>query len=229
MLGSAVRRRRRRAAGLLATVAGAAALAGCTTHQVPPLSAAAIEAARTFKEFTVYWAGPAIGNAKVTEADSPLYFYAPVGFTMYYGNCEPRTGLHDGGCTLPLKVTTSIYSPHSDASFGSQRWVQFHGVPAVIYHGGDDIELYTDRMNVDIVADSPQRAVTAAEALRPFNRGASADFPAFPEPYYTVNPTQALLDAQAEAAATGSTSATGATSSIGPPSELEPTPSANGS
>jgi hypothetical protein len=84
-------------------------------------------------------------------------------------------------------------------------------------------------MNVDIVADSPQRAVTAAEALRPFNRGASADFPAFPEPYYTVNPTQALLDAQAEAAATGSTSATGATSSIGPPSELEPTPSANGS
>jgi hypothetical protein len=227
MIGSPARLGRRRAAALLATVVGAAALAGCTTHQVPPISAAALLTARAFKEYTVYWAGPAVGNARVTEADSPLYFYAPVGFTMYYGNCEPRGGLHDGGCTLPLKITTSIYSAHSDASFGPQRWVQFHGVPAVIYHGGHAIELYTDRMDVDIVADTPQRAVAAAEALHPFNRGASSDFPAFPQPYYTVNPTQAELDAQA--AATGPTTATGATSKLGPPSELEPTPSANGS
>ena len=191
------------------------------------MSAAAITTARAFKEFTVYWAGPEVGGAPVTEADSPLYFYAPVGFTMYYGNCEARGGLHDGGCTLPLKITTSIYSPHSDASFGPQRWVQFHGVPAVIYHGGNDIELYTDKMNVDIVADSPQRAVAAAEALRPFNRDTSPDWPAFPQPYFTPNPTQAQLNAQA--AASGPTNATGATSSIGPPSALEPTPSAPGS
>lgn len=204
----------------------AVVLAGCTTHAVPPLSPAGVATARAFKEFTVYWAGPELGGAAVTEADSPLYFDAPVGFTMYYGNCEPRGGLHDGGCTLPLKITTSIYSAHSDASFGPQRWVQFHGVPAVIYDGGDDIELYTDRMNVDIVADSAQRAVSAAEALRPFNRGSSADFPAFPQPYFTPNPTQAELNAQA--AANGATSATGATSDIGPPSALEPTPSAGG-
>lgn len=190
------------------------------------MSATAIETARAFKEFTVYWAGPAVGNARVTEADSPLYFNAPVGFTMYYGNCEPRGGLHDGGCTLPLKITTSIYSAHSDASFGNQRWVQFHGVPAVIYHGGDDIELYTDHMNVDIVADSPQRAVAAAVALHPFNRGTSTSFPAFPQPYFTVDPSQAELDAQA--ATTGPTTATGATSTVGPPSELEPAPAANG-
>jgi hypothetical protein len=226
MLGPPTRRRPWRVAALLATVAGAAALAGCSTHQVAPMSAAAIDTARTFKEYTVYWAGPVLGNARVTEADSPLYFYSPVGFTMYYGNCEPRGGLHDGGCTLPLKITTSIYSAHSDASFGPQRWVQFHGVPAVIYHGGDYIELYTDRMNVDIAADSPQRAVAAAVALHPFNRGTSSDFPAFPQPYFTVNPTQAELDAQA--AATGPTNATGATSKIGPPSALEPTPATGG-
>jgi hypothetical protein len=228
MLGSAARLRRCRAAGLLATIAGAAALAGCSTHEVAPMSAAAITTARAFKEYTVYWAGPAVGNARVTGADSPLYFYSPVGFTMYYGNCEPsgRGRLHDGGCTLPLRITTSIYSPHSDESFGPQRWVQFHGVPAVIYHGGNYIEIYTDRMNVDIAADTPQRAVAAAVALHPFNRGTSSDFPAFPQPYYTVNPTQAELDAQA--AATGPTNATGATSTIGPPSELEPTPAANG-
>src|SRR5580693_7895332 len=98
MPGCAARLRRcRAAAALLVTVAGAVAVAGCTTHQVAPMSTSAIQTARAFKEFTVYWAGPAVGNARVTEADSPLYFYAPVGFTMYYGNCEPRTGLHDGG------------------------------------------------------------------------------------------------------------------------------------
>jgi hypothetical protein len=204
-------------------VAGTAVLAGCTTHPVPALSVAAITTARAFNEYTVYWAGSEVGGAPVTEADSPLYFYAPVGFTMYYGNCEERGGLRDGGCTLPLKITTTIYSAHSDASFGPQRWVQFHGVPAVIYHGGHDIELYTDHMNVDIVADSPQRAVSAAEVLRPFNRGTNPDFPAFPQPYFTPNPTQAQLNAQA--VATGPTDATGATSTIGPPAALEPTPS----
>ncbi len=213
-----------RAIGLLATIAGAAALAGCATHPVAPMSATAITTARAFKEFTVYWAGPQVGGARVTQADSPLYFYAPVGFTLYYGNCGDRGVLHDGGCALPLKITTSIYSPHSDASFGPQRWVQFHGMPAVIYHGGRDIELYTDKMNVDIAADSAQRAVAAAVALRPFNRGTSPDFPAFPKPYFTPNPTQAQLNAQAIAG--GPTNATGATSSIGPPSALEPTPPA---
>jgi hypothetical protein len=224
MPASAARLRRCRAIGLLATVAGTAALAGCTTHQVTPMSAAAITTARSFKEYTVYWAGPEVGGAAVTQADSPLYFYAPVGFTMYYGNCEDRGVLRDGGCTLPLKITTSIYSAHSDASFGPQHWVQFHGVPAVVYHGGDDIELYTDNKNVDIVADSPQRAVAAAEALRLFNRGASAERPAFSPPYFTPNPTQADLNAQV--VASGPTDATGATSSIGPPAALEPTPSA---
>ena len=99
-------------------------------------------AAREFNSYTVYWAGLAVGNARLTEADSPLYFYnsAQIGFSMYYGNCEPRGGLRDGGCTLPLKITTSFYTAHSDASFGPQRWVHFHGVPAVIYDGGDDIE-----------------------------------------------------------------------------------------
>ena len=223
MPASAARLRRCRAIGLIATVAGTAVLAGCTTRQVPPLSDAAITAARSFKEYTVYWAGPEVGGARVTQADSPLYFYAPVGFTVYYGNCEDRGGLRDGGCTLPLKITTNIYSAHSDASFGPQRWVQFHGVPAVVYDGGDDIELYTDNKDVDIVADSPQRAVTAAEALRLFNRGASVERPAFSAPYYTPDPTQAELNAQV--VASGPTNATGATSKIGPPAALEPTPS----
>jgi hypothetical protein len=216
------RRIRTRPIALAATVAATAALAGCTTHQVPPLSAAAIAGAREFKQYTIYWAGLQVGNARLTQADSPLYFYnsAQIGFTMYYGNCEPRGGLRDGGCTLPLKITTSFYTAHSDASFGPQRWVHFHGVPAVIYDGGDDIEIYTQSKQVDIVADSPARALAAAQALTPFNRGVSVDDPAFPAPYYTPNPSEAELNAPPA----GATTATGATSNIAPPSVLEPTP-----
>jgi hypothetical protein len=216
------RRIRARQTALAGIVAATAALAGCTTHQVPPLSATAITAARGFKEFTVYWAGLRVGNAQLTEADSPLYFYnsPQIGFTMYYGNCEPRGGLRDGGCTLPLKITTAFYTAHSDASFGPQRWTYFHGVPAVIYDGGDDIEIYTQSKQVDIVADSPARALEAARALTPFNRGVSVADPAFPPPYYTPNPSEAELNAPPA----GATTATGATSAITPPAVLDPTP-----
>jgi hypothetical protein len=213
-----------RRATLTAAVAAAVVVGGCTTHQVSPISAATLAAARTFKSYTVYWAGMSVGGAPLTQADSPLSFYAAVGFTMYYGNCESRGRLHDGGCMLPAKITTSVYSPHSDAAFGPQQWIVIHGVPAVVYDGGDNIEIYTDRMDVDIVADSPARAMAAANALSPFNRAVTPYFPAFPQPYYTPNPTQAQLNAQA----TGATTAIGATSPIGPPAALEPTPAGSG-
>ena len=168
-------------------LAAAAVLAGCATHPAPPISAATIAAARTFKEYTVYWAGTEVDGIPLTQVDTPRSFYAPVGFTAYYGNCEGRGALHDEGCNLPLKISTSVYSPHSDAAFGPQHWLKLHGVPAVVYHGGDDIEIYTDRMDIDISADSPVRAQDAAKALELFNRAASPGFPAFPQPVYTPN------------------------------------------
>ncbi len=204
------RRWPRRAAAVFA-VACAAVLAGCTTHPPAPISATAIDAtAHSFKEYTVYWAGREIDGVRLTDADSPAFFYSPVGFTMYYGDCEGRGILHDGGCTFPLKITTSIYSAHSDASFGPQRWITLHGVPAVVYHGGNDIEIYTDRMDIDIVGDSPARALAAAKALAPFNRVPSTAWPAFPQPEYTPNPP--------------ATGVTGETTAIAPPPQLEPSP-----
>ena len=108
-----------------------------------------------------------MAGVPLTQADNPLYFYAAVGFTMYYGNCEGRGTLHDGGCNLPLRITTSIYETHSDVSFGPQQWVEFHGVPAVIYNGGDNIELYTDRMDVDIAADYARPCAGGGEGAAP--------------------------------------------------------------
>jgi hypothetical protein len=212
---------RRRPAAVLA-VAGAVVLAGCSTHPPQPISATALAAARSFKSYTVYWAGTAFDGLHLTDADSPFEFYAPVGFTMYYGTCEGRGILHDGGCTLPLKVTTSIYSPHSDVSFGPQQWVTLHGVPAVVYDGGHEIEIYTDKMDIDVSADSAARALAAARALVPFNRTPSPGWPAFPPPSYIPNPAPVT----AIPGSTGLTGSTGATSAITPPAELQPAPQA---
>jgi hypothetical protein len=210
----------RRRAALVALVALPVALAGCSTHEVPPITPAALASARAFNEYLDFWAGLEVDGVRLTVADTPDNFYAPVGFTVYYGNCEGRGTLRDGGCTLPLKITTTIYSPHSDASFGPQHWVEVHGVPAVVYDGGKEIEIYTDRQDIDIVADSPARAAAAAAALRPFNRTPSPGSTAFPQPLYTPNPPQVSLNG-----VSGPTGATGATTGLAPPPELEPAPS----
>jgi hypothetical protein len=93
-------------------------------------------------------------------------------------------------------------------------------VPAVVYDGGRQIEIYTDKLDIDIVADSAARALTAAEALVPFNRTPSPNWPAFPQPSYIPNPPPVT----AAPGSTGLTGSTGATSAITPPAELEPAP-----
>ena len=71
------------------------------------------------------------------------------------------------------------------------------------------------------VIEAARRALAAVAALEPFNRTPTADFPAFPQPYFQPGISQQQLDAQASAGPTGST---GATSDIAPPAALDPTP-----
>jgi hypothetical protein len=216
----------RRRLPIAATFAAASVLAGCATHAAPPISKSDFAWARAFKQFTVYWAGLKVDGVPLTAVAKPSAFYSPGGFIAYYGDCGSRGTFHADGCTLPLKITTAIYSPHSDVSFGPQHWLQLHGMPAVVYHGGHDIEIYTDRQVIDISADSPARALAAAKIVRPFNRTPTVGFPAFPRPYYQPNVSAEQLAAQT--AATGPTGATGATSDIRPPVELEPAPTSSG-
>jgi hypothetical protein len=223
------RGRTRRWLGIPAVATAVAVLAGCTTHPAPAISAFDLARARQFKELTVYWAGTEVDGVPLTAADNLYDFVSAIGFAMYYGNCEGRGNLHASGCTLPLKITTVRYVPHSDASFGPLRWVhlpRLNDVPAVIYNGGDDMEIYTDRQAIDIVADSPARAVAAVNALRPFNRTPSASFPAFPKPFFTpdLSPEQIAAAAGGSTGLTGLTGATGATADIQPPPGLEPAP-----
>ena len=129
---------------------------------------------------------------------------------------------HTAGCTLPLKITTVLYSAHSDASFGPLRWVTaaLNNVPAVIYHGGDDMEIYTDHQAIDIVADSPERALAAANALRPFNRTPTASFPAFPSRSSPGRGAHSPRDRRDRS--DRPTGVTGATSDITPPPPSSP-------
>jgi len=223
--------RTRRARAAAVSVGLAAALAGCTTHGPPPISAQDLAKAGEFPEFTVYWSGTSVDGVPVTAADNLGDFNENGGgFTVYYGDCEGRGTFHTAGCTLPLRITTSIYSPHSDASYGPQHWLTLHGVPAVVYHGGDYIEVYTDRQTIDIAADSPRRALDAALALEPLNRKPTAGDPAFPQPYYTVDPSEAELNGTGATGATGASGAsgvTGATTDLLPAPALEATPDAN--
>jgi hypothetical protein len=217
-LRTSTRVHRRALAGVLAA---AVTLGACTTHPAPLISARDLQQARAFKKFTVYWAGRLVDGVPLTAADNLYNFNSSVGYAMYYGDCEGRGTFHTAGCTLPLKITTVIYEAHSNASLGIQHNVRLRSVPAVIFGGGDDIEIYTDRQAIDIVADSPHRALAAVAALEPFNRTPTRDFPAFPQPYFQPGLTQQQLDAQAGAAPTGTT---GATSDIAPPAALEPSP-----
>ena len=198
----------------LAIALAAALVAGCATHPAPPLSANALAAARSFRQYTVYWAGRRVDGTALTAANSPHYFYAPIGFTMYYGDCEGRGMIPDGGCTFPLKIVTSIYTARSDPSSRPFRWLRLHGVRAVAFDGGRDIELYTDRMGVQIAADTPARAMEAARALGVFNRRTSAAFPAFPPPVFTPHPAGCAREPRL--------GVTGATSDLAPSSTLEP-------
>jgi hypothetical protein len=204
----------RRIAQIGVALASAGLIAGCATHPAPPISAKQLDYAKSFHLFTLYWAGKRMDGIPLTEADGLGDYIPSIGVTMYYGNCEHKSLLKLGGCTLPLKVTTVWYIPHSNISLGRQRNVRLHGVPAVIFNGGDEIELYTDAMAVDVIGATPKLTMEGVRHLTTFNRTPSAAWPAFPPPEFTPGVSLKQL-----AARRGST---GATSANAPPSDLQP-------
>jgi len=143
---------------------------GCATHPPPPISDHALNATRRFGDFAVYWAGRRFEGIAVTAADRADDYDHRLGMRVYYGDCiGHRSPLASGGCTLPLEVNSVLYKPHSNRGLGPQRPLTLRGVPAVAYDQGRSIELYTGHLAVDVFADSPGRALRAAQALVPLN------------------------------------------------------------
>jgi hypothetical protein len=165
--------RRARLVAIIALLA--IALAGCGTSQPPPISSAELAGARTFPYFTLYWVGPRFQRWALTAADGLEGYKPKTGDSVYYGDCLGGEGiLSSGGCLLPLKVSSAIYSLHSNVDLGPQRNAVIDGVPATIFNEGRSVELYTGRLTIDVYSNSGARALAAAKLLRPLNAAGSA-------------------------------------------------------
>ncbi len=170
----------------VAILLAAALLAGgCATSQPAPITVRELAEAQTFPFYRVYWVGPHFGSYRLVAADGRQNYSSVVGDSVYYGNCLPgkTSALDGGGCELPLRITTLIYTRQANASLGAQRNTILRGVPAVIYNGGHTVELYSGRVTIEVFSDDLSEALHAIRELRPINVPGIAGGP-LPPPVY---------------------------------------------
>lgn len=159
-------------------------LAGCGNAQPQRISAAELAEAQTFPYYTIYWVGPSFQGKPLTGADGVAAYKPFTGDAVYYGDCVKGNGiLGSNGCLMPLKVSTAVYSLHSNVNLGTQRNTIIRGVPAVIFDEGHAIELFTGRLMIDVYSNTAADAHAAAQRLRPLNTGGSSGMP-LPLPVY---------------------------------------------
>jgi hypothetical protein len=149
---------------------------GCATSQPAPITVRELAEAQTFPFYRVYWVGPRFGSYSLVAADGRQNYSSSIGDSVYYGNCLPgkTSALNGSGCELPLRVATLIYTRQANASLGAQRNTILRGVPAVIYNGGDTVELYSGRVAIEVFSDDLSEALHAIGQLRPINAPGSA-------------------------------------------------------
>ncbi|MGA2320902.1 MAG: hypothetical protein ABSG95_09180 [Solirubrobacteraceae bacterium] len=164
-----------RAGAALLALCAATAAGGCSTGHPRPISPGELAEAETFPYFRVYWTGPSFDAQPLAAVDGRNGYLSSVGDSVYYGDCVQSKGVFGGGsCLLPLQVTTVIYRLHSNSTFGPQRNIVVRGVPATVYDEGRSIEIYSDRVAIDIFSNSFSRAFQAAMELRPLNAPGSS-------------------------------------------------------
>lgn len=157
-------------------------LSGCGTHPPLPITAALnreeLLQAEFFPFHRVYWVGLRFQGMTLTAADGVQNYNPTIGESLQYGDCVPGHGpLHTGGCVLPLQITTVVFHHHENTALGAQYNIILRGVPATVFNGGKSIEVYTGKEAVDVVANTPARAMAAALGLRPLNAPGSASGP----------------------------------------------------
>jgi hypothetical protein len=177
---------------LRALVGGALAVAlgvlagGCGTSRPAPVTVSELAEAQTFPYYPVYWVGPRLRSYALAAVDGRKSYSASTGDGVYYGNCVPgkSSALNGHGCELPLRVITTLYQLHANVALGNpQRNVLLRGVPAIVYDGGDSIELYSGRLMIEVFSDGPAEALRAVSLLRPINAPGSAAGP-LPAPVF---------------------------------------------
>ncbi len=162
-----------------------ALVAGCGTEHPPAIERTALAEAQTFPYYKLYWVGPSFIGKPLATVDGLKGYSTAIGDSVYYGDCVNGKGLLGGGgsCLLPLQVTTVIYRLHSNSALGPQRNILIRGVPATVYDEERSIELYSERLAIDVFSDTPAHALLAADQLRPLNAPGSASIK-LPPPVY---------------------------------------------
>jgi hypothetical protein len=208
----------RRLASSAVVVLATSLLCGCATHPAGPITTRDLDVARSFRLFTVYWVGRNFDGVPLTAADTQRDYDATAGERVYYGNCDKQSSpVSTVGCRLPLEIATVVYhaiDSRGNEGLGTRTNTSIRGVPAVIFNSGRSIQLYTDELAIDIYADTPDRALAAAEAAVPMNRPQDKDPDVLDPPLFgkDVDPQilaveRQLTAARAAAAATARTAA----------------------
>lgn len=214
----------RRLASRAVVVLATSLLCGCATHPAGPITTKDLDVARSFRLFTVYWVGRSFDGVALTAADTQRDYDATAGERVYYGNCDKQSSpVSTVGCRLPLEIATVEYhtiDSRQNEGLGTRTDTAIRGVPAVIFNGGRSIQLYTAELAIDIYADTPARALAAAQAAVPMNRPHDKHPDVLDPPQFgkDVDPRilaveRQLTAARSAAAATSRTAARAASSS----------------
>jgi hypothetical protein len=163
----------RKAARALGAIAAVAAAAGCSWTDGPGADAA-LEEIRSHPGQGPYFVGEQFEELPLTTI---LGRSPPLSFI--YGDCEPPPG--EGSCPAPLEIQVFPIEqrlPGIISSMIACRKVTVRGVRGAFF--GSDLDLYVGDQTVVIFADSRERALRAAEALRPVDadRARTEDLPA---------------------------------------------------
>ncbi len=203
----------RRLASSAVVVIAASLLSGCATHPAGPISGRDLAVARSFRLFTVYWVGRSFDGVPLTAADTQRDYNAVAGERVYYGNCDkPSSIVSTVGCRLPLEIATVDYykiDSRRNIGLGTRTVTAIRGVPAVIFDGGRSIQIYTSKLAIDIYADTPARAMAAAELVGPMNRTAGGGSSELKLPVFAkdVDPRLRVIEHQLTAARTAAAAA----------------------
>ncbi|MDX6697009.1 MAG: hypothetical protein QOE65_406 [Solirubrobacteraceae bacterium] len=134
------------------------------THDLGP--------AKRFKDFSLYYLGPAYrGLPMTTDGAVALREYAPGLFIPFtYGQCTPDPGEDGGSCHPPVEILNyPACSPRLKGPPFATRLVQIRGVKAGIFYDASvfsGIRVATGRTVVVIHAATPARALAIARRLR---------------------------------------------------------------
>lgn len=144
---------------------------------VRPKSNFSVAKAQRFRDFPVFYAGPAVNGHELTAAN-----YEPLGpmrknqwsVEFSYGTCDIGAGIDPGGCSLPVSISNEPACSRNLAMYGgalspTPHLTRVRGTTAAFFEGGSRLEIQTGTTTIVIFAFSKREALAVARNLRGLN------------------------------------------------------------